>query len=299
MTGIEAATEGLSTAPAGGRIAVIAGTGALPAAVVRQLVADGRNPFVVTLGSEAARNPVYSACDHLPMELGDLGRLMARLKQEGVDRIVLAGGVAGRPRLRDIRWSLDFFKLLPKLAAALRRGDDSLLRVLIEHLEANGIRVVGSHEIVPQLLAPEGVLTRAQPTAADQRDIAAASEAALAIGRLDIGQAAIAIGGRAVALEGIEGTDGLLERTIALRGLPRLAGGARGVLVKRCKPGQELRADLPSIGPETIEAAHRAGLVGVAVEAGRSFILDFEQSIARADAVGLFLVGLPAAEGGA
>ena len=121
---------------------------------------------------------------------------------------------------------------------------------------------------------------------------------AKAIGALDIGQAAIAIGGRAIALEGVEGTHGLLERTLELRGHGRLAGKTRGVLVKCAKPGQELRADLPSIGPQTVEAAHAAGLAGIAVEAGRSLILEGPVVLARANALGLFVYGLPAVEPG-
>src|SRR5690606_21212789 len=109
-----------------------------------------------------------------------------RLKQANVGRLVLAGAVSRRPRLGAIRWSLSALALLPRVAAALKRGDDGLLRAVIDILEENGIRVVGAHEVVPDMLAPEGNLTRAQPTAADRRDIAAASDAAIALGRLDI-----------------------------------------------------------------------------------------------------------------
>jgi hypothetical protein len=168
--------------------------------------------------------------------------------------------------------------------------------VLTRGLESRGIKVVGAHEIVPELTAGEGPLTATRPNQSDWRDIQAARTAARAIGALDIGQAAVAIGGRAVALEGIEGTAGLLDRTRELRGHGRLAGKARGVLVKCAKPGQELRADLPSIGPQTIEAAHAAGLAGIAVEAGRSLILEGPATIARANALGLFIVGLPSTE---
>ncbi|TIU20728.1 MAG: DUF1009 domain-containing protein, partial [Mesorhizobium sp.] len=137
--------------------------------------------------------------------------------------------------------------------------------VLTRGLEKRGITVVGAHQIVPDLAAAEGTLTAAGPRQSDWRDIEAGRAAAKAIGALDIGQAAVAIGGRAIALEGIEGTKGLLERTRELRGHGRLAGKTRGVLVKCAKPGQELRADLPSIGPQTVEAAHAAGLAGIAV----------------------------------
>jgi DUF1009 family protein len=134
------------------------------------------------------------------------------------------------------------------------------------------------------------------PWKSDWRDIEAGRAAAKAIGALDIGQAAVAVGGRVIALEGIEGTGGLLDRAKELRSHGRIAGKTRGVLVKCSKPGQELRADLPSIGPQTVDAAHAAGLAGIAIEAGHSLILDGPTTIARANALGLFIVGLPAAE---
>lgn len=276
----------------GGRIAVVAGGGALPIAVVRTLERQGAGPFVVVIAGEAEDEAAFDGSDHIVMPVEEFGRLLPRLRNEGVGRLVMAGSVARRPRLAAIRWSLSTLAQLPRVAAALLRGDDGLLRGLIGIAEANGIAVVGAHEIVPDLIAPQGNLTRVRPNAADRKDIEAASEAALAIGRLDIGQAAVAVGGRAVALEGIEGTDGLLERTAGLRGHGRLADKARGVLVKRCKPRQEQRADLPAIGPDTVDAAHAAGLAGIAVDAGRSFILDFERTVARADELGLFVVGL-------
>lgn len=277
----------------GGRIAVIAGGGALPPAIVRTLARRGDNPLVVVVAGEGADEAAFSPAECVTLSVEEFGRLLPRLRQAGVGRLVMAGSVARRPRLSSIRWSFSTLVLMTRVAAALARGDDGLLRALIGIAEAEGIAVVGAHEIVPDLLAPEGDLARASPTAADRRDIAVAAEAAAALGRLDIGQGAIAVGGRVVALEGIEGTDGLLARTASMRGHGRLAGKARGVLVKLCKPQQERRADLPAIGPDTIDNAHAAGLAGVAVEAGRSFILDFERTIARADALGLFVVGLP------
>ena len=276
----------------GSRVAVIAGGGALPQAVVHTLAAKGLDPFVVVVEGEAQPAGAFAHVDHAIMSVEDFGRLIPRLKKEQIGRLVMAGDVTRRPRLSAIRWSLSTLALIPRVASALRRGDDGLLRAVINVIEDAGIRVIGAHEIVPDLLAPSGLMTKVAPTAADQRDIEAGSEAAIALGRLDIGQGAIAIGGRVIALEGIEGTDGLLERTAHMRGHGRLAGKARGVLVKRCKPQQEHRADLPAMGPATVTAAHAAGLVGIAVEAGRSFILDFDRTVARADELGMFVVGL-------
>lgn len=281
-----------------GRIGVIAGGGALAPAVVQTLLKTGVVPFVVIVEGEAQDHAAFAGADCVVMKLEEFGLLVPRLKSAGVKRLVMAGSIMRRPRLRSIRWAVSTLKLIPRVAAAITRGDDGLLRGVVEIMETNGITVVGSHEIVPEMLAPAGVMTVARPTAQDERDLKAASDAAIAIGELDIGQGAISVGGRVIALEGIEGTDGLLERTVDLRNHGRIVGKMRGVLVKRCKPQQELRTDLPAIGPETVTQAHAAGLVGIGVDPGRSFILDFEETIARADQLGIFIIGLPS-DGGA
>lgn len=278
-----------------GRIAVVAGGGALPVAVVRTLLARGRKPLVAVVSGEA-ETADFGGADTFPVSVEDVGPFLARLRAEGVRRVVMAGSIARRPRLSRIRWSLPLLLDLPRIAAGLLRGDDGLLRTVIHIIEAQGMRVVAADEVVPDLLTPEGCLTRARPSASDQRDIDAAAIAARAIGRLDIGQAAIAIGGRAIALEGIEGTDGLLARTAGMRGHGRLAGKSGGVLVKCCKPQQDRRADLPAIGPDTVTAARATGLAGIALDSGRSFILDFERTVALADEAGLFIVGLTGGE---
>lgn len=275
-----------------GRIGVIAGGGSLPLAVVTTLRDGDADPYVILIEGEVENPTAYSGIDQVTMKLEDFGLLVPRLKAAGVKRLLMAGSVNRRPRLRAIRWTVSTLKLIPRVAAALSRGDDGLLRAMVRLMEAEGIAVVGAHEVVPDLVTPQGLLGRHRPTEADWRDIHAGSEAAAAIGLLDIGQAAIAIGGRAIALEGIEGTEGLLERTAAMRGHGRLAGRQRGALVKRCKPRQEQRADLPAIGSDTVDQAHAAGLAGIAMEAGRSFILDFNATIARADALGLYIVGI-------
>lgn len=276
------------------RVAVIAGSGRLPVNVVHGLRASGHVPFVILIAGEADDDASLRAHDHAVLEIENFGALMPLLKTKGITHIVMAGGVDRRPNWWRMRLTPSFLAVAAKALYGLSRGDDGLLRTIVGVFEDKGFKVVGAHAIVPDLLAPEGMLTKAGPTDADRRDLAAALVAARAIGALDIGQGAIAIGGRVIALEGIEGTDGLLERTRAMRGHGRIATAKRGVLVKCAKPGQELRADLPAIGPTTVEGAHAAGLAGIGVEAGRSFILDHGALIARADALGIFVIGLAA-----
>lgn len=276
----------------GGRIAIIAGGGRLPRELADVLAAAGHPPFLVIAEGEANVDARLTAFDHAILGLERYGELVPLLRARGATHLVLAGTIARRPALRSIRWTWGLLKLLPRVVAALGGGDDVILRAIIRHLESEGFTVIGAHEILPDLLSASGPISRAVPDASDERDIAAAFQAARAIGRLDIGQAAVAIGGRVVALEGIEGTDGLLERVALLRSHGRIKGSRGGVLVKCAKPGQEVRADLPTIGPSTVEAARAAGLSGIAVEAGRSIILQQALVAERADRLGLFVTGV-------
>lgn len=295
MTKAETAAAALHLPP-GARVGIIAGGGSLPVEVAHGLAAHGYPPFVLLMEGEADRKQDLHRYEHDSLALEQIGSLVPTLKRYGITHLVLAGEIKRRPQLARIRPSLGLLAIVPSVIMALARGDDGLLKVVTRGLEKRGIKVIGAHEVVPELAAGEGTLTATEPRQSDWRDIEAARQAAKAIGALDIGQAAIAIGGRAIALEGIEGTSGLLERTRELRGHGRLAGKGRGVLVKCAKPGQELRVDLPSIGPQTVEAAHAAGLAGIAVEAGRSLILEGPLTLSRANALGLFIVGLPASE---
>ena len=277
---------------AGSRIAVVAGSGSLPANVVTALERQGHRPFVLMIEGEADRTDVFHRFEHTVVPIEHIEPGFAAMQARGITHVVFAGGIARRPLLRRIRVTWRFVVNLPTVLSALGSGDDKALRAVVGYAERLGITVVGAHEVVPDLLARRGAVTRKKPAARDRRDIEAAFEAARAIGRLDIGQAAVAIGGRAVALEGVEGTDGLLARVPELRKSGRLAGKTGGVLVKCTKPGQELRTDLPAIGMRTVEDAHAAGLRGIALESGRSFVLDYDASIDAADRLGLFIVGL-------
>lgn len=286
---------GLDLAP-DAKVGIIAGGGSLPVEVARALARQGKSPFVVMAAGEVDRISDFDDYEQATLRLEDVGSLLPTLKSHHVTHLVTAGHITRRPRLSAMRLNFGLLAWVPSLLVGVTQGDDTVLKLFVRRIERSGIKVVGAHEIVPELVAAEGALTKAAPRKSDWRDIEAAHAAAKAIGALDIGQAAVAVGGRAIALEGVEGTDGLLERTRQLRGHGRLAGRTRGVLVKCAKPGQELRADLPSIGPQTVDAAHAAGLAGIAVEAGRSLILEGPAVVARANALGLFVVGLPAAE---
>ncbi|MBX3598447.1 MAG: UDP-2,3-diacylglucosamine diphosphatase LpxI [Rhizobiaceae bacterium] len=272
--------------------AIIAGGGRLPVELANALRAQDAPCYVVLLAGEVDHPEDFSGLPQTTLELEAAGGLLAHLKARNVKRVVFAGTVGRRPKWTRLRPILPILAVLPKLIRALSKGDDGLLRSLVEYLESHGIEVIGAHDILPDLLVPEGVHTKLRPGTSDKRDIDAALEAALAIGALDIGQAAVAIGGRAIALEGIEGTDGLLARVAELRNHGRIAGKSGGVLVKSVKPGQEWRTDMPGIGVKTVIGAAAAGLRGIAVVADSTLAMEFKELIKRADELGLFVVGL-------
>lgn len=278
------------------RICIIAGGGNLPAAIAEDLDRQGTGVFVLMVEGETDPQSHLERYDHEILALEEAPSLVGRLRHHGITHVVMAGEIRRRPRISAMRPGLGLLRHVPALVRALSRGDDGLLRFVVEWLEGSGFKVVGAHQIVPDLVATEGQFGDIQPQKTDWRDIQAARIAAEAIGALDIGQGAVAIGGRAIALEGIEGTDAMLERVRSLRDHGRLAGKRRGVLVKCSKPGQEARTDLPSIGPRTVEEAHAAGLAGIAVEAGSSLVLNGPEMIHKADALGLFIIGLPPKE---
>ncbi|KQU69917.1 hypothetical protein ASC75_07165 [Aminobacter sp. DSM 101952] len=279
------------------RIAVVAGSGRLPVNVADSLADAGHAPFIVLIDGETDPGTSLWGYEGKALAIEQFASLVPLLKRERITHLVLAGGISRRPVWRAIRPSVSLFRILPRALAGLARGDDGLLRTLVSLIEDNGIKVVGAHQVVPNLLATEGRIGAHAPQDGDWADLRAGLEAARAIGALDIGQAAVAIGGRAIALEGVEGTDLLLERVRDLRTNGRIAGRKRGVLVKCAKPGQEMRADLPTIGPATVDAAHAAGLAGIGVEAGRSFVLDVGDVVERADRLGLFVVGVTGERG--
>ncbi|MCW1409316.1 LpxI family protein [Rhizobium sp. 1AS11] len=276
---------------AAGRLAIIAGGGFLPSYVAEAARAAGENPVIVALKDESDRR--WEGYDHAVIGIGDFAALEGLLNRYGIGRVVMSGSVRRRPEWREVRPTL---RTLMKMPAAIRTllsgGDDTVLQMVIRLIEGNGRRVVGAHEIAPDLLAAVGPIGTAIPGEEDRRDIRRAADAAEMLGRLDVGQGAVSIGGRIVALEGLEGTDEMLERVAGLRAAGRISPRRRGALVKLCKPQQDIRADLPAIGVSTVLNARKAGLAGVAVEAGRSLVLDRAAVIKAADEAGLFVCGI-------
>lgn len=278
--------------PKGSQVGIIAGSGSLPANLAESLEQSGFSPYIIIIDGEADRLADLTRYKHQFFTLEEAAPAIEHLRKSGMTHVILAGGVNRRPKARNLKWTPRILKALPKIAFGLLLGDDGLLRAVVRVFEAHGMKIIGAHEIVSNLLAKEGAITQRKPSAQDMKDIEAGIAGALAIGRLDIGQAAVAVGGRVIALEGIEGTEELIKRCIPLRLNGRIAGRTGGALVKFSKPGQELRTDLPAMGLDTIDQVKRAGLNGIALEAGRTFILDMKQTIEAADKAGLFIYGV-------
>ncbi|OJF89969.1 LpxI family protein [Pararhizobium antarcticum] len=273
------------------RLAIIAGSGLLPLHVAEAARRHGENPFIIALANESDRD--WSDFENTTLGIGNFKAISSLFRNAGIGRVVLSGAVRRRPDWRDIKPTLKSLARVPSvLRTLLSGGDDAVLKMAIELIETNGARVIGVQDIVPELLATVGPLGGREPGAEDQADIEIAEAAAIALGHLDVGQGAVAVGGRVVALEGPEGTDAMLERVARLKADGRISARRRGVLVKLCKPQQDVRADLPSIGPSTIAHAAAAGLAGVAVEAGRALVLERAELIAAADKAGLFVIGV-------
>lgn len=274
-----------------GRLAIIAGGGMLPHHVAEAARARGEKPYIIALSNETGLD--WSDFDHQFLGIGNFKAISAVFRNEGIDRVVLSGAVRRRPEWRDIKPTLKTLTKVPGvLKTLLSGGDDAVLKMAIELIEASGAHVIGVQDIIPELLAETGPLGANEPDQDDWKDIEIAAAAAVALGRLDVGQGAVAVGGRVVALEGPEGTDAMLARVATLRTEGRISTRRRGVLVKLCKPQQDLRADLPSIGASTIEGALAAGLAGIAVEAGRALVLERSEMIAQANDAGIFVTGI-------
>jgi hypothetical protein len=272
-------------------VGLIAAGGAMPFAVADSLIARGITPVLVAIkgACDAARIERYR---HHWISIGQVGRATRLLRDEGCRDVIFIGSLV-RPSLSEVRPDLGALRAIPRIWASFRGGDDHLLSGIGAIFEAQGFRMVGIKDVAPDLLMPEGHATGARPDGRSEADIAKGREVLRALGPFDIGQAVVVIDGHVVAVEDIEGTDGLLGRIARLREQGRIRSSAgRGVLVKAPKAGQDLRYDLPTVGPRTLEGAAGAKLAGIAVAAGNTIVAEPQAMIAAADRAGLFITGM-------
>jgi UDP-2,3-diacylglucosamine hydrolase len=279
--------------PVSSPVAVIAGGGVMPFAVADSLAKRGIAPVLFALRGVCDPSGLARFRHHW-ISVGELGRATKLLRSEGCRDLVFIGTLA-RPALSEIRLDWATLRVLPQVWASFRGGDDHLLSGVGRIFEREGFRMVGIKDVAPDLLTPKGCLTRAAPDADASADIALAREVLAALSPFDIGQAAVVIDRHVVGVEDVAGTDGLLARIASLRREGRIrARENRGVLVKAPKRGQDLRFDLPTVGPRTVEGAAKAKLAGIAVVAGSTLIAEPQAMIEQADAAGLFVTGVSA-----
>lgn len=266
------------------RLGVIAGAGPLPVRLARHSESLGRPCFVARLPGFA--DPQLSEFPGGEYGFGEIAARFAAMRTFGVDAVVFAGQVR-RPDWKSLKVDTRGLALLPKFLAAAAKGDDALNRVLVETCEAEGFRVLAVETVLGGLLARAGLLGRCAPDAQAAADIKKGAALVAALGPFDVGQGAVVRDGLVLAVEAQEGTDAMLARVAAIA----RADPPCGVLVKRPKPAQERRVDLPVIGTTTLAGLAAAGLAGVAIEAGGALIVDPEAVRATADAQGLFVMG--------
>lgn len=271
------------------KLGMIAGRGNIPLLVVDACLMQGRELFVVALEGnvdDVLISKLTESNIHFEIiRIGKAGSILKSLKQAEVKEVVMIGGIR-RPSLKELCPDLKAAKIFAKLGLK-SIGDDGALKTVVGELEKEGLAVVGVDSIVEELLAPEGILTKTKPDKIAKDDIKHGFEKSKQIGSLDIGQSVVIQQGIILGVEAVEGTDNLIKRCSDIK-----REGVGGVLVKTKKPQQERRVDLPTIGVSTVENANKAGLRGIAVEVGQVLVVDLDKVIAKADELGMFVVGI-------
>lgn len=276
-----------------GVVAILAGGGSLAREIADSLAARAVPVHILALKGEA--DDTFTGFPVTPVAWGEVGLMLAAMKQAGARELILVGRVR-RPDLKRLRPDLGFLTALPELLPLITRGggDDHVLRGVIAFFEKRGLRIVGPREVAPELIVGAGPLGRERPSADAEADIALGLEVVRRLGPRDVGQGVVVDAGRIVAIEASENTDAMLERVARIR---RVAGvppsTRRGVVVKRPKPGQDMRIDLPAVGPDTVMRAADACLAGIAVAAGGTVAAHRAELIVRADTVSVFVAGVP------
>lgn len=267
------------------KLGIIAGGGSIPAMLITHCL-EQKIPFTALAIEGNADKDFFKgdSFDYKWIRIGQAGSGFKYFAQSQVTDVVMIGTIR-RP---------SFFDLVPDLRTTAffahvgtkALGDDGILRAVVSEIEKDGMHVKGIHELMPELLIPQGNLTKNKPSKSDMIDIKRGLEVAFALGKLDVGQAVVVQHGLVLGVEGIEGTDELIRRCKDYR-----RKGDGGVLVKLRKPQQDMRIDLPTIGEQTIENAHNSGIKGIVIHAGNGLIINQKQTIALADKYGMFIIG--------
>ena len=272
-------------------LGILAGNGSLPLYIAERTIKSGRDVFI--LGINATADPKIENYPHTWLKWGEVDKLFKTLKKQNVEQLLFIGGVS-RPDFKDIHFDFGMIRNLPFVFSLTMGGDDSVLTNIVGFVESKGVSIVGAHEIAPELTADRGVLTKKSPSKVDRKDIEKGIKTVLSLGEMDIGQGAVVAREYVLCVEAAEGTDNMLDRAKGLRQWGKgWLNKKNGVLVKLPKPNQELRIDMPTIGPKTIELVADAGLNGIAVVENKVLISEKQKTIELANKLGVFIIGLP------
>jgi DUF1009 family protein len=280
-----------AAAVSGEPLAIICGGGSFPGAVAEAIKRRGRQPVMFPVRGWADPKVVERYTHHW-IAIGQAGRFFRLARAEGCREAVFIGTLL-RPALTQLRPDWQMLRLMPRIAAVFRGGDDRLLSGIAALFEEGGVRIIGVGAVAPEIIVPAGTLGRSTPSERDRADIAYGLKLIATLGPFDIGQAVVVADGHVVAVEASEGTDNMLMRVAQLRSEGRFTKPPGvGVLVKAPKPSQDRRFDLPAIGPKTIENVARAGLAGLAVAAGSAIVAEPDKVSAAADSARIFFIGV-------
>lgn len=266
------------------KLGIIAGGGCLPARLIESCVQMGIEPFIVAFEGQTDMEILHGH-NHMKTRLGAAGQVISTLRAHHIFDLVLIGSIR-RPSLAELRPDMRTASFFTKIGLQ-GLGDDGLLKALRKELEADGFTIHGAQKFAHDLLIGEGAAGKYKPKKADLADIEKGVEIATSLGRADIGHSVVVQEGIVLAVEAIEGTDATIKRAATHK-----RKGKGGVLVKWCKPEQDMDLDLPAIGPDTIRNCVQAGLSGIAVKAGETLILQSEEVVRLLNENKLFLVGL-------
>ncbi len=264
------------------KIGIIAGGGQFPLLFAKAVHRQGMKVYAAAHQGETDETLVEQVDRLQWVKLGQLGKIINFFKEEGVTKTVFIGSITKTNIFRDVRPDFKGLGLWNKIDI---KQDDAILRAVADHLEKDGIKVVASTNYVPELLFPNGILSRKKPTKDQKADIAFGWGIARSLGTLDIGQCAVVRNQTVLAVEAIEGTDAAIRRGGSL-------GKEKAVVVKLRKPNQDLRFDLPAVGVKTIESMREVNAAVLAVEAGYALFFDKKSVIRAADAAGIVVVGV-------
>lgn len=266
----------------GKKLGIIAGDGKFPI-IIAEAARDNGYTVIAVAHTDITSQEIEKAADSAYwIKLGQMSKLIDTLKSEGVSEAVMAGGISKRLMFSNIMPDL---RALSLLAGLKDKKDDTILRAIAGELEKEGIKINAATAYVKTILADSGAMTKREPTHEEWSDIRFGTEMAKEIGRLDIGQCVVVKNLSVIAVEAVEGTDEAI-----LRGGKLANGGA--VIIKICKPGQDIRFDLPTVGLATIKSMKETDARILAVEAGMTIMIDKGETLKYADEAGISVVGI-------